>query len=97
MNVQEQRSRIVKELSDHGWRPRDADPTDFQFGTDRSLRFKVGTAHKEVTVSRWAYDRQIMVQRASTPEQVTELLHWLGREINSKMERTRVEKEVYER
>jgi len=96
MDVYEQRQRIVKTLSDHGWRQRDSDPTDFQFGTDPSLRFKIGTQYREITVTAWSHSRQQgPAQRATTEEQVTELLHWLDRQISIKMERNRVEPEVY--
>ncbi len=95
MDVQEQRQRIVKGLGDHGWRNRDADVSDFQFGTDPALRFKVGTQHKEITVAVWTHSRQTDLRRATSEAQVTELIHWLDGLIHAKMERNRVEPGVY--
>ena len=95
MDVQEQRLRIVRALADHNWQQRDADPTDFQFGTDPALRFKIGTQYREITVTAWRFSRQTDLKRATTEEQVTELLHWLDRLIAIQMERGRVEPEVY--
>lgn len=49
---------INKFLVDQGYTPRDADGADFQRGSDRTLRFKTGTVHGEVTITVWVNDRQ---------------------------------------
>lgn len=95
MDVHEQWQRVAQTMRDHNYTPRDADQSDFQFGTDRSLRFKVGTANQEVTTTVWSHARQIDYKRATTPEQVTDMLHWIDGLINRKAEGRRVEPEVY--
>lgn len=70
------RNKVVANLEAHGFKTRDADPTDFQFGDDQGLRFKVGTAYSEVTVTVWRSDRQRKTAlRATSDEQVVELNH----------------------
>lgn len=44
-------SEINRYLEGHNFKPRDADPTDHQYGDDRSLRFKTGTSRGEVAVT----------------------------------------------
>lgn len=75
------RQKVVDNLEDHGYRPRDADPTDFQVGNDRTLRFKVGTQHSEITVTVWREDQSVQTLRAVTEEQVVELNHSVDRQI----------------
>jgi hypothetical protein len=70
------REKIVKNLTEHGFRPHGADPSDFQFGTDPGLRFKVGTVYGEVTVTIWKYARQVKKPiRILNDEQAIEANH----------------------
>lgn len=45
------RTEMVRYLADIGFTERDADGSDFQFGDDPGLRFKIGTSYGEVAVS----------------------------------------------
>lgn len=63
---------IHANLKEHDFRPRDADISDFQFGTDPGLRFKVGTVYGEVTITVWSYGRQTEVIRVLSDAQVNE-------------------------
>lgn len=59
-----------------------ADKTDYVFGRDQSLRFKVSTSYKEVTVTCWKYQHQFDVIRINTPEQTAEAKHKISALIN---------------
>ena len=83
LDIVKVRERIVKNLADHGFVPRDADDADFQFGTDMSLRFKVGTVRGEVAITVWVNDRQRKdVIRVLTEAQVVEANHTIDGIIN---------------
>lgn len=70
------RQKVVDNLFDHGFKPRDADPTDFQVEDDRTLRFKVGTVTNEITVLVYQDDRRRKQPlRATSMEQVVEMNH----------------------
>lgn len=58
-DVEEGVRQVRANLKDHGFTPRDADGSDFQFGTDPGLRFKVTCVYGEVTISVWKHARQI--------------------------------------
>lgn len=58
IDVEEGVKKIRQALKDHGFTPRDADGSDFQFGSDPGLRFKVNCVYGEVTVTVWKYARQ---------------------------------------
>lgn len=62
-------------LKEHNFTERDADGSDFQFGTDPSLRFKVGTVKGEVTLTVWKHARCVETIRVLTDEQVVEAKH----------------------
>lgn len=67
---------IVQHLKGHDFRNAGADPTDFQYGSDPGLRFKVGTVRGEVTVSVWRHSRQIKQPiRCMSDAQVIEAKH----------------------
>lgn len=77
-DIVEARNKVVKNLDDHGFKPRDADPTDFQFADDNSLRFKVGTSYSEVTVTVWYVNKsRFQAKRATSDAQIIELNHWV--------------------
>lgn len=53
-------------LEQAGFAPRDADPSDFARGDDRSLRFKTGCAYAEVTVLPMIDNKQQPAIRATS-------------------------------
>ena len=71
-------TEVVKEvrenLDSYGFKARDADGSDYQRGSDSSLRFKVGTKYGEVTVAVYRDERPEEYLRATTLEQVGRLL-----------------------
>lgn len=76
LDIEAARGKIVANLADHGFLPRDADGADFQFGDDMTLRFKVGTSRGEVAITVWKYDRQAKdVIRVYTEAQIVEANH----------------------
>lgn len=62
-------------LAAHGFAPRDADHTDFQSGTDSTLRFKVGTRYGEVTVQIVREDRPVEPIRATNSEGLVRVIN----------------------
>lgn len=71
---------INKHIMEKDFRPRDADGSDFQYGTDPGLRFKTGTVRGEVTVSVWRYERRIQDPiRIFTDKQAVEAKHEIDR------------------
>lgn len=95
IDVQAGRNKVVRALERAGYTMSGADPTDFQKGTDRSLRFKVGTQYGEVTVTTWNYSRQIGVNRATRDVQIDDLIGMINQRIEEKAERQRVPVEEY--
>lgn len=71
---------VVKYLRELEFEARDADGNDFQHGADQSLRFKVGTSYKEVSI-QVVYGREnprnhvIRVLRDTQMNQVREHIH----------------------
>lgn len=53
-------------IKDLGFMPRDADPTDFQRGSDRSLRLKTGCAYGEITTLPMIDNKQQAAIRATS-------------------------------
>lgn len=83
LDVKAARDKIVANLADHGFLPRDADGADFQFHDDMTLRFKVGTVYGEVAVTVWKHDRQMKdVIRVFTEAQIVEANHRIDGIIN---------------
>jgi hypothetical protein len=82
--------RIVNNLREHDFRNRDADPTDFQFGMDPGLRFKVGTVRGEVTITVWKWAKQVEVIRVLSDAQVVEAKHRIDALIHEFRESRRV-------
>lgn len=56
--TQAMREKVVAYLRSREYTERDADGSDFQFHQDRSLRFKIGTAYSEVTITVWEDNKQ---------------------------------------
>lgn len=49
-NIETAVTAVHDYLRGHNFKQRDADPADFQYGDDTSLRFKVGSVYGEVSV-----------------------------------------------
>lgn len=65
-------ARTIRAVQDilrrHGFEPRDADGSDWQYpGSGGDLRFKVGMAYGEVTVTVWGKIHQIEAIRITNP------------------------------
>lgn len=92
-DITEAVAEIRETLDSYEFRPRDADPTDFQCGGDSSLRFKVGTRYGEVTVQilrSWRSasrthslrkDTKIEYLRITTPDHLARALNRIERVI----------------
>lgn len=75
--------KVRENLISHGFRPRDADGSDFQYGDDPSLRFKVNCVYGEVTVSVWKHARQVKQPfRATSDAQIVEVNHSVDALVN---------------
>lgn len=72
------RSQVADHLWVMGFEPRGADPSDFQRGTDSSLRFKVGTSYGEVAVQVLVNNKKDDVIRVVSEAQVPEALRSLS-------------------
>lgn len=80
--------RAIKEcLYSQHYVERDADGSDFQFGSDTSLRFKVGMVYGEVTVTVWQEGKQTQAIRILSDAQVVEAKHHLDAIITAHRER----------
>lgn len=72
INVPNVRRRIVSELAEWGWIPRDADGTDFAHPDNRNgLRFKIGTSYGEVAVTVWMGSQQMLAVRTIRDDQAS--------------------------
>ncbi len=80
-DITEAVAEIRETLDSYEFRPRDADPTDFQCGGDSSLRFKVGTRYGEVTVQILRKDTKIEYLRITTPDHLARALNRIERVI----------------
>lgn len=74
---------IRQHLRDHNFHVRDADPSDYQFGTDPGLRFKLGTVYGEVTITVWRFAKQIAVIRALNEAQIIEAKYEIDEHITT--------------
>lgn len=72
-------AKINKYLEGHEFHPRDADGNDFQYGHDKSLRFKTGTVYGEVAVQVVKDDRTVEVIRILRDERVVEAQEQIDR------------------
>lgn len=68
MDVAKVRNQVVTYLRSEGFKPRDADGTDFA-DEDGIFRFKVGTVYGEVTVTVWQGARCVDTIRVLNEEQ----------------------------
>lgn len=59
-------------LEGHGFKPRDADGNDFQYGDDRDLRFKTGTSRGEVAIQVVKTGQTTMVIRVLNDNQIND-------------------------
>jgi predicted Zn-dependent protease len=91
------RNRIVQALARAGFTQSASDPSDYQQGTSRALRFKVGTQYGEVTMTVWNYSRQIGVHRAISDAQIDDLIRVIGQRLEEAAERQRVPISEYDR
>lgn len=89
------RNKVVRALERTGYTQSASDPTDFQQGAHRGLRFKIGTQYGEVTMTVWNYSRQIGTHRATKDEQINDLIDVINDRIEEKAERKRVPAEEY--
>jgi len=97
INIVHGRNQIVRALERHGYTQSAADPTDFQQGSNRGLRFKVGTQYGEVTITVWNYSRQVGVHRATKDAHIDDLIHIIDQRVEELAERQRVPVEEYDR
>lgn len=74
-NITKAVGEIRSALAAHGFAPRDADPTDFQSGTDSGLRFKVGTKYGEVTIQIVRKGKPVEFVRLTTGEHLIRALN----------------------
>lgn len=85
LDIVKVRGQVATRLREHGYKPRDADPADFQFEDDRTLRFKVGTQYGEVAISVWWNDERAKdVIRITQEAQVAEALHAIDALVQSR-------------
>lgn len=82
INEEAAATKIHEYLREFGFVPRDADGSDFQRGTDDTLRFKVGTVYGEVTISSWGRKEQINAVRVLRDEQVVGARSWIRHQID---------------
>lgn len=64
------------------FKPRDADGSDFQYGDDRTLRFKTGTSRGEVAIQVWKNDQCTEVIRILNVDQMVEAKHQIDKIIS---------------
>ncbi len=95
IDVADVRNDLIKRLAAHGFTQAASDPTDFQQGTSRALRFKVGTQYGEVAVTAWNYSRQVGVRRVTMPDHIKVVEQWIQSLVDEMRERQAVPVEEY--
>lgn len=74
-------AQINQHLESHHFIPRDADPTDHQYGIDTSLRFKTGTSRGEVTIQILQEGRKTEFVRILQPDHIVRAKEIIDRTI----------------
>lgn len=74
-------AQVRKTLKELGFAPRDADPTDYQKGSDNTLRFKTGTSRGEVAVHILEAGRANEVLRIVQPHHLDDVLRRVAERI----------------